>query len=90
MPTTTEMEHRIGTTRPVDVSVWTLEEQPVSPDNPFGKPKTVRKYSYSGVCHGFSNEYDCDGNSCVVAIVEKPDGTVETPSVTCIQFTDKP
>lgn len=47
-----------------------------------------REFLYSGRFHGFSNESDSDGNSCVVAIVEKPDGTVDTPSVNCIQFTD--
>lgn len=86
MQTTDEMDNHIDkTTRPVNVNTWIHRSKIQS--NGFTKTATERQFLYSGRCHGFSHESDGE-TTTVVAIVEKFDGTVDTPSANCIQFTD--
>ena len=47
----------------------------------FDKPETC----YSGLLHSIATESD-GYEQCVVAIVEKSDGTFDTPSINCIQL----
>lgn len=42
-------------------------------------------YDYEGLLHGFGVEGEQDETYCF-ALVEKPDGTFDTPSVTAIQL----
>ena len=47
--------------------------------------KSEKVFEYEGLCHGISTEGDPDG-MCPVAVVELPDGTMQTPFVGNVQF----
>jgi hypothetical protein len=53
-----------------------------------GSSKYEKMPDYVGLCHGFAQELNEDNQMFVVAIVEKEDGSIETPCTALIRFFD--
>lgn len=86
--------------KPVRVGYWFIQRQEVNWQIPPGQEGHITKpfvrevrfdkpeVCYEGLFHGFGVEGDFSegGEFCICALVEKPDGTFDTPSVNTIQL----